>query len=438
MPRSNGCRGAPAQRVGAAFHHGDRVGAPNRTQRGQATAASRDTEPWARVPPARIAGDATTNYWRFPVITDEEVMRLFERADPARSADAESVFDAASYLDALRARGAEMAPVESQPTDNERAGHRQWRVFAAAAAAAALIVATIVLVRTETNDGGTVQTAAGPGPSAPAAPSARSPLPDGTTLLPPAGATPSAPETGQLLAPLVIPIWVYEDGRVISARWTTHTSWTGFLEQRLTPEGVELVRAEMLALHPVSFVDYVGNVLACDDAAGNYGCGYGPRSVRQSPGDWAPTNTYAQDPPCERLSELPYGAASWLPASAWADPEPKPYIPSTYLIRIAGRGPLVGGISNPTPIADTTAMLAALPTRAAELLTNPGPCPPAGDDIGVCYQVTTAVARQVATAVGITDAARPNDSPSAVRFADYAISLIPYLPHGAPVECCWG
>jgi hypothetical protein len=38
------------------------------------------------------------------VITDDEVMRLFERADPARLDDSAPVIDAAGYLDTLRTR----------------------------------------------------------------------------------------------------------------------------------------------------------------------------------------------------------------------------------------------------------------------------------------------------------------------------------------------
>jgi hypothetical protein len=83
--------------------------------------------------------------------------------------------------------------------------------------------------------------------------------------LPPEGATPSAPESGELVASLwshirLDPVWgtgelfLYADGRVI---WTrrdgrslgegANEHSTGFLEQRLTPEGIELVRSEILA-----------------------------------------------------------------------------------------------------------------------------------------------------------------------------------------------
>lgn len=42
------------------------------------------------------------------MITDDEVMRLFERADPARVDHAAPVIDAAGHLDALRTRSIEV------------------------------------------------------------------------------------------------------------------------------------------------------------------------------------------------------------------------------------------------------------------------------------------------------------------------------------------
>jgi hypothetical protein len=309
----------------------------------------------------------------------------------------------------------------------------RWRLAVAAAAAVALIVATIVLVRTESDDG--VLTPAGPGPSAPApapsTPSTRPPLPDGLTLLPPEGATPSAPETGQLLAPLPIPIWVYEDGRVISARYPTHDHWTGFLEQRLTPEGVELVRAEILALEPLSFVGTDGRVYACRGGTGNYTYEDGSRDVCESPGDGPnvgsvdPTNMYADHPQYQRLSELQYGAPSWLPASAWADPEPKPYAPTTYQVQISG---------------DMAAMRTALPPEIAALLTRPEQCPfPSFGSNTLCFRVTTEEARVIAAPVRPLEPNKYDEiSVDGGIFAGYSFAFPPYLPHGSPVWCCGG
>jgi hypothetical protein len=79
------------------------------------------------------------------VITDDEVMNLFERADPARAGDGIAVVDAASYLDALRRRsgdgtdastallddtgpqdaGAEVSVVDLDATRRDRTTRRQ-------------------------------------------------------------------------------------------------------------------------------------------------------------------------------------------------------------------------------------------------------------------------------------------------------------------------
>jgi hypothetical protein len=332
-------------------------------------------------------------------------------------------------LEPLEPPGIDATVMSLEPTPDKRAGRGRWLVAAAAAAAAALIVGAAVIVRTVSDDGVEVIAPAGPAATTNPPPSPP-PLPDGLKGLPPAGATPSTPATGQLLATLPIPIWVYEDGRVISARWTTHDDWTGFLEQRLTPEGVELVRAEILALEPLPWNSARG--ANCHFSGGNYAYTDGERIVCESPGG---TSLYRQDPQFLRLSELQYGAPSWLPASAWADPEPKPYVPSTYQIRISSRS----DTDEAPPPIDASAMRAALPPEAAELLTVPTQCP-AGPTM--CFKVSTEEARQLRTAVGITwpswnDRGGDNGTPLGV-FGGYYISLVPYLPHDGPAWCCGG
>ena len=73
----------------------------------------------------------------------------------------------------------------------------------------------------------------------------------GLVGLPPVGATPSAPETGELvLAAYVfsaevgrIRLWAYSDGRFIS--FPQRKGPSGWVEQRLTAEGVERLRSEI-------------------------------------------------------------------------------------------------------------------------------------------------------------------------------------------------
>jgi hypothetical protein len=91
---------------------------------------------------------------------------------------------------------------------------RRWPVLAAAAVAVALIVATIILVRTASDDGGTVLTPAGPAPSQPpSAPSVPASFPLGAPLVegPDASST-ILTSWGEFHLGYV---FVYGDGRVI-------------------------------------------------------------------------------------------------------------------------------------------------------------------------------------------------------------------------------
>jgi hypothetical protein len=148
-------------------------------------------------------------------------------------------------------------------------------------------------------------------------------------------------------------IWVYADGRLIFLREASipegaNRLSTGFLEQRLTHEGVELLRSETLSTgllgddevapgsQPVPF----GMLIAVRD---------GDRLVRVS-----------RVSELERLVARVTDPASWLPASAWADREISAYVPSRYAVCF-GKG------LPPQPI-DPSRLWSALPARAASLL----------------------------------------------------------------------
>jgi hypothetical protein len=94
-------------------------------------------------------------------------------------------------------------------------------------------------------------------------------LDEGFTGLPPDGATPSAPESGEIVLFYHGPsefrpgfnnptkVFVYSDGRLI-----TTFSGAPLLEQRLTAEGVELLRSEVVSTllrpdHPSPETKYV-------------------------------------------------------------------------------------------------------------------------------------------------------------------------------------
>jgi hypothetical protein len=176
-----------------------------------------------------------------------------------------------------------------------------------------------------------------------------SPAPTGVGLigLPPEGATPSTPRRGELLFgsmfghtmgdPGLSHVYVYADGRLIWQRWADYTEGvepTGLLERRLTPEGVELVMAEVFS---TGLFDHDLNL---DGAAGLYAgeieVRNGDRLVHVNWGDVHPENVITETPTPEQVSALQRldarlaDPASWLPASAWEDSEIKAYVPSMY------------------------------------------------------------------------------------------------------------
>ena len=89
------------------------------------------------------------------MITDEEVLRLFERADPAQTDDAAPAIDAAGYLDALRARRSNMTYIDAEPTLTETPTNRhRWLHAIAAAATVAIIAGGLMLTAREGDEGG--------------------------------------------------------------------------------------------------------------------------------------------------------------------------------------------------------------------------------------------------------------------------------------------
>jgi hypothetical protein len=134
----------------------------------------------------------------------------------------------------------EAAPDESVPPAEPVAASRGWAVIVGALAVAA------VWIVASNGPFGRLQT-----PVVPAAGQTGPTVimgsfyPDqvGASVLPPEGASPSAPERGKLVAGKE-DIYVYADGRMIWGR----EGLPVWLEQHLTPEGVELVRSGAVRL----------------------------------------------------------------------------------------------------------------------------------------------------------------------------------------------
>ena len=226
-----------------------------------------------------------------------------------------------------------------------------------AIAAVALVVIAIVDINLLQRVGG--DRSGGPSTSRPASPSpAASPINPsdlvGLVGLPPLGATPTSSETSGLVdsypvlgggPPFRGMVRLFADGRMIWYMFfgSQNGNTTGYIEQRLTPEGVVLVRGQH-------------NLLQKD----------------------------------------PLHLDSWLPASAWADKQMRPYVPTTFaacLLQFDPFGPIAERVyPQPGPPVERSKILALLPTAAADLLRDKEAVPPV-DDAADCLGLTVEEAR---------------------------------------------
>jgi hypothetical protein len=209
-------------------------------------------------------------------------------------------------------------------------------------------------------------------------------LDHGIVGLAPEGAAPSTPTKGELVLrfgfgrtmgdPGGFRLEMYADGRMIwmrngdYSRTDEYRYGTGWLERRLTPEGIELVMAEVrssgmvdhnLVLHGngveglyTGLIDFRSPdrrvVVAWGDGITLWDVG--PDVPRQTP-------TPEQARALVRLDERLENPASWLPASAWEDPQIRAFVPSAYSVCFQGQRGL--GLSR---------VLALLPERAEDML----------------------------------------------------------------------
>jgi hypothetical protein len=199
----------------------------------------------------------------------------------------------------------------------------------------------------------------------------------------PVEATPSAPDSGELVIqyriftddlehphPYESWQWVYADGRLITLRQSdlpeAATRWSsGLLEQRLTPEGVELLRSEIISTglfehHQPADSRFAGhNVIQLR---------IGGRWVQVQGKFSANSNEFPR-----RLRERLADPASWLPAGAWVNRRPRAYVASRYAI-------LYGGLFQ---TIERSRILSLLPARARDLLRDQEAAPrPRGYDGG--------------------------------------------------------
>ena len=275
--------------------------------------------------------------------------------------------------------------------------------------------------------------------------------------LPPVGATPSAPESGELVIQYRVDTediepakggqgangawgWVYADGRLITL------PSNGFLEQRLTPEGVELLRSEIVSTGLFEHDQPVGpsphNVIQVR---------IGDRLIRHQVKGAAASDEFPK-----QLREKLTDPASWLPASAWEDRQIRAYVASRYS---------VGYHAQPQTL-ERSRILSLLPPTAEDMLRAKGAVPYYGQlgyagfpllpITGYSSELTTEEARALAqvldgaglkrrkTAGGLayffeipgTSVDPPPPEKGPVRNKVF-IGLSPYLPHGESIcsEC---
>lgn len=253
--------------------------------------------------------------------------------------------------------------------------------------------------------------------------------------LPPLGATPSSPANGELVLHYFGPnpglpgksrVWVYADGRVISlldAPFSegANESWTGFLEQRLTPDGVGQLQFEVIAAQ---------------------GPGAKPlpdfTEIEVRDGGKLVPVTAVRD---ERLIEARLAnPVSWLPASAWQDSEVKAYVPTTFGVCY--------GAWPPDQLLEEPRMFGLLPAAARKLLGGKASWTAGGFVMTSpghvrrvfyhCSDLSTEEARGLASDL---DKAEPTKKGGAARLNyqfgakdgsgdTVQIYFEPYLPHG--------
>jgi hypothetical protein len=332
---------------------------------------------------------------------------------------------------------------------------------------AAAVVALVALIA-----GGAFALLARDDPNNVGVPARPGPVSDGS-LPPPGGATPSTalsqggfqvpPDPRELVAAFdqfavggLYPtrhVYVYADGRVIrgpgsgpsDASGAENSPGIGFVEQRLTPLGAQLVQAEIISTGLFTGTPPAGSAMTVLDepismeAAGPLGY---PPVIRVRDGDrllslakqldqgW--TDEFGQ------LADRLWDLQSWLPASAWEDKAIREYVPSDYAACLE-RGS--------SSAAADAAIVDPLPAPAAELFAAP-PSDGGGSVSPRCVDLTVDEVRQLGEALEAAGFVRSDAPPVGFAYShhdqtqnisqDVSVRLTPELPHGEMAECCGG
>jgi hypothetical protein len=254
----------------------------------------------------------------------------------------------------------------------------------------------------------------------------------GIVGLPPVGATPSTPERGVLEMYYWINhprsrSWVYADGRLIRFGVPPRR---GFLEQRLTREGVKLLRSEIVSAGGFGHAQPPPGSTSLNET-------FGPADIKVRKGDRLVQLRWASD--LTRLEARLTNPGSWLPASAWKQPKVRAYVPSRF--RVCAAAVVVPDLDKPRQgrgVQMSPARIVALLPAAAQNVFRGRDWNARGAGPG-CFAVTTNEARSLAKAL---DGAGPAtkragiairlhytfDAPGPSR--QVWIGFDPFLPHG--------
>jgi hypothetical protein len=249
---------------------------------------------------------------------------------------------------------------------------------------------------------------------------------------PPVGAHASKPATGKLVLSFQergtkgfaeVDLNVYADGRMIWQNWT-HSNQaavvprgskqfdTGFVVQRLTPQGIELLRSKIvstglfdrdLALgskFPPSSLQITalngGRLVSLDASTPGWCCR--PEKLRKE--------TPTQERALWRLKVILADPAAWLPPTAWADSKIRAFVPSRYFVAYDRSAPDASMLPSP---------LRELLLQYNELFQNG------------CQQLTTDQARVLLDAL-VAAGKSPSTDPQWIEFN------LPGPPRGTPSD----
>jgi hypothetical protein len=206
---------------------------------------------------------------------------------------------------------------------------------------------------------------------------------------PPEGVKASAPTTGRLLIglrPTPTTTWnVYADGRVIWQKWTSAGDATvvpdgarrldtGYVQQRLTPEGAQLLRSKILStglfdhnlklelggrhgwvLHQVRR----GDRLVTVDGVSTPDPSWREHFTKATP---------AQTRALAWIAAFVADPAKWLPTNAWADRRIRSFVPARYVVAFDRGYPDIAKL--PSPAGTVLAQYKQLKRDACQILTT--------------------------------------------------------------------